>query len=319
MNIIKKIVCGLTAAAMLTTGVSASAREEITIQPIGFHHDNFIKGMDVSSVLSLEKAGVKFYRSDGEQADLFGILAENGVNHIRVRVWNHPFDADGNGYGGGNNDVASAAEIGKRAAAYGMKLLVDFHYSDFWADPAKQKAPKAWENMSLTEKTAALYDFTYHSLLEIKSAGAQIGMVQIGNETTSGIAGESDFSAMAALFDSGAGAVGAVLVVSQRVRHEASARDLHGTAPAAVARAVLAAAAPAANAGGRLAVRLHVAARLRVARQAAAVLAVTRSAADAGGPAGTAQHAPVRRPVEAVRAHGPPVDGYRPARDDDVI
>ena len=85
MNIIKKIVCGLTAAAMLTTGVSASAREEITIQPIGFHHDNFIKGMDVSSVLSLEKAGVKFYRSDGEQADLFGILAENGENHIRVR------------------------------------------------------------------------------------------------------------------------------------------------------------------------------------------------------------------------------------------
>lgn len=207
MNIIKKIVCGLTAAAMLTTGVSASAREEITIQPIGFHRDNFIKGMDVSSVLSLEKAGVKFYRSDGEQADLFGILAENGVNHIRVRVWNHPFDADGNGYGGGNNDVASAAEIGKRAAAYGMKLLVDFHYSDFWADPAKQKAPKAWENMSLTEKKAALYEFTYNSLIEIKSAGAEIGMVQIGNETTSGIAGESDFSAMAALFDSGAGAV----------------------------------------------------------------------------------------------------------------
>ena len=207
MKTIKRIISGLIAAIMLTTALSVSAQEAVTVEPIRFRHDHFIKGMDVSSVLSLEKSGVKFYRSDGEEADLFQILADSGVNYIRVRVWNHPYDNSGNSYGGGNNDVAAAAKIGKRAAQYGTKLLVDFHYSDFWADPAKQKAPKAWENMSLTEKSTALYEFTYYSLKEIKSAGAEIGMVQIGNETTAGIAGESDFSAMAQLFNAGAKAV----------------------------------------------------------------------------------------------------------------
>ena len=97
--------------------------------------EDFIFGMDVSSVLSLEAAGVKYYDYDGHERDLFEILAENGVNYIRVRVWNDPFDAQGNGYGGGNCDINTAVEIGKRATANGMKLLVDFHYSDFWADP----------------------------------------------------------------------------------------------------------------------------------------------------------------------------------------
>ena len=195
MKTIKRIISGLIAAILLTTALSVSAQEAVTVEPIRFRHDHFIKGMDVSSVLSLEKSGVKFYRPDGEEADLFQILADSGVNYIRVRVWNHPYDNAGNSYGGGNNDAAAAAKIGKRA------------YSDFWADPAKQKAPKAWESMSLTEKSIALYEFTYNSLEEIKSAGAEIGMVQIGNETTAGIAGESDFSAMAQLFNAGAKAV----------------------------------------------------------------------------------------------------------------
>ncbi len=207
MNNLKKILTCLLMPALMMTAVSVGAQETITVEPISFHQEHFIKGMDVSSVQSLEQSGVQYYRENGEQADLFQILAENGVNYIRVRVWNHPFDADGNSYGGGNSDVAAAAAIGKRAATYGMKLLVDFHYSDFWADPAKQKAPKAWEKMSLTEKTGALYDFTYNSLKEIKASGADIGMVQIGNETTSGIAGESDFAAMAQLFNAGAKAV----------------------------------------------------------------------------------------------------------------
>ena len=167
----------------------------------------FIRGMDISSVLSLEKSGVRFFDESGREDDIFRILAENGVNYIRVRVWNHPFDANGNGYGGGNCDVSTAKEIGRRAAEYGMKLLVDFHYSDFWADPQKQQSPKGWKNISVKEKCSLLKAFTLDSLKEIKQAGADIGMVQIGNETTTGIAGESDFSAMAQLFSAGAEAV----------------------------------------------------------------------------------------------------------------
>ena len=114
--------------------------------------EDFIKGMDISSVLAEEASGVKYYNEEGEEEDLFKILADSGVNYIRVRVWNHPFDAEGNGYGGGNCDVETAKEIGKRAAKYGMKLNVDFHYSDFWADPKKQKCPDTWKGTTTDEK-----------------------------------------------------------------------------------------------------------------------------------------------------------------------
>ncbi len=162
----------------------------VKVERLRFNNPDFIKGMDISSVISLENSGVKFYGFDGKESDIFKILSDNGVNYIRVRVWNNPFDKDKNGYGGGNCDVKTACEIGRRAAKYNMKLLVDFHYSDFWADPGKQKAPKEWENLTLDEKCEKLGLFTANSLNEIKSAGADIGMVQIGNETNSGIAGE---------------------------------------------------------------------------------------------------------------------------------
>lgn len=103
-----------------------------------------------------------------------------------------PYDKNGHGYGAGNNDLDKAIEIGKRASAHGMKLLVDFHYSDFWADPGRQVVPKAWANMNLTEKSTALYQYTKDSLQKLRAAGVSVGMVQIGNETTSsGLAGEA--------------------------------------------------------------------------------------------------------------------------------
>ena len=80
---------------------------------IDFNNPDFIRGMDISSVLSLEQSGVKFYDEKDSESDLFKILAYHGVNYIRVRVWNDPFDGNGAGYGGGNCDVQSAAEIGR--------------------------------------------------------------------------------------------------------------------------------------------------------------------------------------------------------------
>lgn len=209
MNRIKVFISALMLFALIFCCIAPAAAEsgEVTVEPIKFNNPDFIRGMDVSSVLSLEACSVEFYNAAGEKEDIFKILADNGVNYIRVRVWNDPYDSQGRGYGGGNCDVDTACEIGARAAEYGMKLLVDFHYSDFWADPAKQKAPKAWSGMSVSEKEKALYDYTYNSLAEIKEAGADIGLVQIGNETNNGIAGEYERPGIAALYKAGIKAV----------------------------------------------------------------------------------------------------------------
>ncbi len=169
--------------------------------------DDFILGMDISSVLAEEASGVKYYGFDGKETDLFKLLSDNGVNYIRVRVWNHPFDKDGHGFGGGNNDIASAVEIGKRATANGMRLLVDFHYSDFWADPGKQMVPLAWKGMTIEDKSKALYEYTKDSLKQLRSAGVDVGMVQIGNETNGSFCGEKVWFNMQQLFSSGSKAV----------------------------------------------------------------------------------------------------------------
>lgn len=153
--------------------------------------EDFIFGMDASCVPSLEKSGVKYYDYDGKEKDVYEILSENGINYIRVRIWNDPFDKNGNGYGGGNCDIDNAVEVGKRATKYGMKLLVNFHYSDFWADPAKQMVPKAWVGMSIEEKSDAVYNYTKECLEKLVAAGVDIGMVQIGNETNGVMCGES--------------------------------------------------------------------------------------------------------------------------------
>ena len=152
---------------------------------------DFILGMDASCVPALEAGGVKYYDHDGVHKNVYEILSENGINYIRVRIWNDPYDADGNGYGGGNCDLDNAIAIGQSAARYGMKLLVDFHYSDFWADPGKQMVPKAWADMDFDTKRQALYQYTKDSLQKLVDSGVDVGMVQIGNETNGALCGET--------------------------------------------------------------------------------------------------------------------------------
>lgn len=179
----------------------------LTVEKVEGLADDFILGMDVSSVIAEENSGVKYYDSEGNERDLFEILAENGVNTIRVRVWNDPYDKDGNGFGGGNNDVETAVKIGKRATAAGMGLIVDLHLSDFWADPGKQKAPRAFEGMEIGEKADAVYDFVCDTLNKLKSEGVRITMVQVGNETNGGLAGEKIWGNIAQLMKAGSKAV----------------------------------------------------------------------------------------------------------------
>ena len=169
--------------------------------------EDFIMGVDASSVIAEEESGVKYYDFDGNEADVFSVLAESGVTHIRVRVWNHPYDADGRGYGGGNNDIEKAVLIGKRAAQYGMKLIVDFHYSDFWADPNKQMVPLAWAGMTIEEKSEALYEYTAECLKKLRDAGVAVGMVQLGNETNGAMCGEKTWFNIQSLMQAGSRAV----------------------------------------------------------------------------------------------------------------
>ena len=196
-------------ATDVTTFSQPEGPEESTIyvEPVDGISDDFYRGMDVSAVLALENSGVKYYNFDGEEQDVFMTLAQAGVNYIRLRVWNDPYDENGNGYGGGNNDVATAITLGQRATQYGMKVCIDFHYSDFWADPKKQFVPKAWEGIDIEEKSAALYNFTLESLTQILEAGVDVGMVQVGNEINNGMCGETDVANVRKLLTAGSKAV----------------------------------------------------------------------------------------------------------------
>ena len=191
-------------------GSAAPAQEPIDstlyVNPVELPED-FILGMDVSSLIAEEQSGVKYYDFNGEERDLLQILADSGLTHIRVRIWNRPYDPAGHGYGGGNNDIAKAVELGKRAAKAGLKLMVDFHYSDFWADPGKQQAPLAWQGMDEETKAGAVYDFTLDCLKQLKDAGADVALVQVGNETNGALCGVQNWHGIRLLMNAGARAV----------------------------------------------------------------------------------------------------------------
>ncbi len=182
---------------------------------------DFISGVDVSSYVALRNSGVKYYDFEGNELDdqgFFNLLSGSGINYVRIRVWNDPYDGNHNGYGGGNCDIEVAKKIGVWATNAGMKVLIDFHYSDFWADPAKQTVPKAWAGKTVEEKATAITEFTTESLTTLIEAGVDVGMVQVGNETTGAICGESDWANMSQLFSAGSAAVRSVA--------EAKAKDI---------------------------------------------------------------------------------------------
>ena len=187
--------------------VTREPEETIVEKKISGISSDFIMGMDASAVPSLEKSGVKYYDKNKVEKDVFEILSSYGINYIRVRIWNNPYDSQGHGYGGGNCDLDNAIAIGKRVTKYGMKLLVNFHYSDFWADPVKQMLPKAWKNYSTDQVKDAIYNYTKESLTTIKNNNIDVGMVQIGNETNGYFCGSKDWTVISSYFNSGSKAV----------------------------------------------------------------------------------------------------------------
>ncbi len=172
--------------------------EAFHVNPIVGLSRDFMKGVDISTLYELEENGRVFYNKKGKQEDLFVILKDHGVNWVRLRVWNDPYDiywseeATGGTIvtgpiGGGTNDMKKTISMAKRAKDAGFKILIDFHYSDFWADPGKQVKPKAWLNLHGEDLQNALYDFTKESLADLVAAGAEPDMVQVGNEINNGM------------------------------------------------------------------------------------------------------------------------------------
>ena len=146
----------------------------------------FVKGMDLSTLLELERCGAKYY-DHGQEMDIRDIMKKYDVDTIRLRMWNDPWSEDGKSYGAGENDVKTTLEIAKRVTAAGFGVLMNFHYSDFWADPGKQIKPKAWKDYSVDELEQAVYDFTLETMELFKKEGVNITMVQVGNELSNGL------------------------------------------------------------------------------------------------------------------------------------
>ena len=149
-------------------------------------HMKFVKGMDLSTLLELERCGAKYY-DNGEERDLLAIMKSYDVDTIRIRLWNDPWSETGESYGAGENDLKTSLEIAKRVTAAGFGVLLNFHYSDFWADPGKQIKPKAWADYGVKELEQAVYDYTLESMQTFLDAGVNITMVQVGNDLSNGL------------------------------------------------------------------------------------------------------------------------------------
>lgn len=165
--------------------------QKVTIRKVSKMTDSTIRGMDISSYIALKNAGVKYYDNNGKEESLLKVLSDNGVNYIRIRIWNDPYNENGETYGGGASDVENGLKIAKEAAKYNMKLLLCFHYSDFWAEPSVQNLPKAWKKDADNPQKLRLnvYNYTKETIKKFKEIGADIGMVQIGNEISRGMMG----------------------------------------------------------------------------------------------------------------------------------
>ena len=140
---------------------------------------NFAKGADVGWVSEMEAAGRVFRNRDGKTDDLYAILKQQGMDAIRLRVWVNPQD--------GWNGTADVVAKAKRAQAAGMRVMIDFHYSDSWADPQQQTKPKAWANYTVPQLAAAVADHTRAVLTALRDAGVTPTWVQVGNETRTGL------------------------------------------------------------------------------------------------------------------------------------
>ncbi|WP_233494892.1 glycosyl hydrolase 53 family protein [Microbacterium sp. TS-1] len=145
-----------------------------------------IRGADVSMTAEVEALGGWFSDAAGAR-DLFRILADHGVNLARLRVWVDPTDAEGRPYQGGTNDLATTVRLAERARDAGLGLMIDLHYSDFWADPKKQSLPRSWQGLDFDGLCEAVAAHTTEVISAVSANAGSPEWVQVGNETTNGM------------------------------------------------------------------------------------------------------------------------------------
>lgn len=145
--------------------------------------NTFSKGADVGWLAQMEATGYKFHDTDGTQKECLQLLKDRGMNTIRLRVFVNPSNDKASGHCSKDETVAMAV----RAQKMGMRLMIDFHYSDSWADPSKQNKPAAWAKHSVAQLGQNVYDHTHDVLQALKKAGVTPEWVQIGNEIPGGM------------------------------------------------------------------------------------------------------------------------------------
>jgi len=190
--------------------------------PVITDTSSFTKGADVSWITQMEASGYKFYDKNGNQQDLFALMKSLGFNSIRLRAWVNPTD--------GWCNTADLVKKAVRAKNAGMKILIDFHYSDSWADPGKQNKPAAWANLSTASLITALGAYTTGVMDTLKLNGITPNWVQVGNETNDGMLWEDgraskNMATFAALINSGYNAVKSVSPSTKVIVHISNGFD----------------------------------------------------------------------------------------------
>lgn len=184
--------------------------------------DSFVKGADVSWLTQMEASGKKFYNSAGTETECMALLKSLGTNTIRLRVWVNP----SNGY----NALADVVAKAVRAKNLGLRIMIDFHYSDTWADPANQTKPSAWSSQTITQLQTSVATHTTDVLTALKNAGVTPEWVQVGNETNNGMLwpegkASTNMANFAALITSGYNAVKAVFSNAKVIVHISNGWD----------------------------------------------------------------------------------------------
>jgi arabinogalactan endo-1,4-beta-galactosidase len=151
---------------------------EVTTGNVG-GDDPVMRGADVSTLQRAGDLGAKYYYADGTQGDPLDILKSAGVNYVRLRIWNNPRS--------GYNNKDKVLQYARTVKAKGLKLMVDFHYSDSWADPGQQTKPAAWANHNIGQLRTDVYNYTHDVYTSLKAQGTAPDSVQIGNEINTGM------------------------------------------------------------------------------------------------------------------------------------
>ena len=205
-----------------TTGCSKSHSGGGNTPPPIADTSSFAKGADISWITQMESQGIKFYSKTGISQDLYEVLKSEGMNSIRLRAWVNPAD--------NYNNTADVVAKAIRAKNAGMKIMIDFHYSDTWADPGHQTKPAAWATEDITGLQTSVHDYTLTVMNALKTNGIFPDWVQVGNETNDGMLwpegkASANMAGFASLINAGYNAVKEVNDSSKVIVHISNGYD----------------------------------------------------------------------------------------------